>query len=570
MIMTRNYIYSFFFIFLGVASVSCSEDLESTDVNSCRRFEVTAAIENKDFSPATRVETYYGDGQDNWSFSRFSEKKFIARPLSQKDNSTWEWEEALGFYSNRGNNQSQDGKFVNEKMWYTRSLEDDRYATFISTEMDVNLNDLRSGGAAYFPYVEDIETTGLELRWVKNDPSDNLERCIDGLIMRRLTTDGTTVSGMNFHFYHAFSEMVIVRGEGFDKPKGDEEINVFLTEGYSHAVLEDYQKVEENQSYYKNFKFQYNEDYSLVKSKDECKKWGTWKGNYSFTQSGTAAIVKDAWFVLLPGGFDANRPSVDYIEIYDNYGTLHKITDFNLYNNDGKRLNWNERYILEIKMEGLVPTCNPVLVEPWGEDVELAQRQATGISTASDFQDFVTAYNGYANDRTSSDNTLKKYGDVSIEESTGEKYWHFYINDDFEFSDNNPVISLLHQNDIIDGLNNKVSGITGTFIKELNGSLQDINLVVNIKEENKTGSIGPIETINGGTVTNSTVYGTINCPKANVGMLAGTGNNPTVKNCIFSGLLLGLSTSDNIFGAIPGGDYTKDANSTSGVIFSNN
>lgn len=567
--MTGNQIYKYSLFLLGITMLSCSEDGGIKEPVSSKIFEASASIENNETNLTTRVETYYGDGQDYWSFSRFSDRKFKAVPLSQQQNSSWEWEEALGFFSNKGNNQSSDGKFVNEKMWFTRSLEDDRYATFISTDMDVNLNDLRSGGSAYFPYVEEIESKGLELRWIEEE-TETPERCIDALIMRRINTDGSTVSGMNFHFYHAFSEMVIIRGEGFERPMGGNEINVYLTEGYSHAVFEDYEPVEEKQTYLKNFRFLYNDDYDAVKSREDCKKWGTWKGNFSFTQSGTAAIVKDAWFVLLPGGFDINRPSVDYIELYDNYGTLHKITDFNLYNNDGKRLNWNERYILEVKMEGLTPTCNPVLVEPWGGDREVAQRRALGISSESEFRDFVTVYNGYASGRNSYENTLSKYGDLTIN-GTGEKYWHFYISEDFEFNEENLTINLLHENDIIDGLNNRVSNVTGTFIKTLKGSLQNVNLSVNIKNETKTGNVGGvIESIDGGNVSSCTVSGTVNCPRANVGLLGGSSSDAVVKNCIFSGLLIGNGSFDYILGTEPSGMYDKTLNSTTGVIFLTN
>ena len=557
------------FLIFAVASAfaSCTQDQEPDFENPVRFFEVKASIDSNGERKATRAETYTENGQDGWSFTRFSARPFGAKPLSEKNNPGWTWEEALGFFSAKGNNATGSG-FVNEKMIYSRSLEDATYATFISAEMDVDLNGLKSGSAAYFPYVKDIENEGLELRWVKN--GEDLERCIDGLIVRRLNTDGSTVSGLNFHFYHAFSEMLITRGEGFDNPPaGRDGITVVMTEGYSHAVIEDYVPVEEKQSYFKNFRFVYNPAYSGIKTQEECKRWDTWKTTYSFTQSGTAPVVRDAWFVLLPGGFDVNRPSVDYIEIYDNYGTLHKITDFNLFNNDGKRLNWNERYILEIKMEGLNPTVSPVIIEPWGEDVEIAQREAAGISTLAEYQEFVTNYNSYGtrrNNRTA-ENVLKKYGDLTTNETDGEKYWHFYITDDIDFGGATGLqIASLHQNDVIDGLNSNIHNIREPLFGDISGTLQSLNMFVNISDANKTGNVGAVTGTLAGNVLSCTVYGTLNVPHANVGLLAGSATDGAwVKNCIFSGLLIGTSSFDRIIGA--SSSYGSENNSCSGVIF---
>lgn len=543
---------------------SCSE--ESSIMRDKTPFEIYASIEGSEESINTRVETASETTDDGWSFTRFSHRVFDARPLSQV-NDEWEWEEALGFFSKSGNNAVGENSFVNEKMIYARTLEDNTYATFISGDMDVELNGLKSGSAAYFPFVEDIETTGLELRWVKNDDPKKLERCIDGLFMRRLQTEGSTVSGMNFHFYHAFSAMIITRGEGFSNPPaGKDGITVVLEEGYSHARIVDYTG---NSNYYKIFEFIYNTGYK--KSKEDCKKWETWKSTYSFRQNGVTTI-KDVWFVLLPGNIDSNPPKVDHIEIYDDNGIVHDITDFVLYNQSDKSLYGNERYILEIKMEGLKPTVNPVSIIPWGEDVEIAQRQAAGIANKTEYVDFVSAYNTYGTRRNNitSENILMKYGDLTVDEY-GNKYWHFYITDDFELETNGDFrITSLHQNDIIDGLNSKVYNVTKPLFSEIAGTLRNINIYININDT-KEGSVGGVTgSLKGGTVTSCSVTGSVNCPNANVGILSGDASEGSiVSNCVFSGLLIGKGTSDNkIFASGNSVNIDLSNSSSSGVIFS--
>lgn len=546
---------------------ACMED--NPAVNSVPKgFEASASIECGTGKVSTRVATASEDTDDGWSFTRFSSTPFRARPLSEISNNEWEWEEALGFFSKSGNmneNEAGTAPFINEKMIYARSLEDNTYATFISGDMQVQLANLRSGSAAYFPYVEDIEEQGIELRWVKDNDLKKIERCIDALIMRRLQTEGGVVSGMNFHFYHAFSSMIISRGDGFSNPpEGLDGIKVCLEKGFSHARLVDYS----GNDAYKIFEFYHDPSYQ--KTEEECREWKTWKSKYSQRENGVTT-VKDVWFVLLPGNI-INRPMVEYIEIYDDYGILHHISDFALYQQSDKSLYWNERYSLEIKMEGLVPTANPMSIQKWGEDIEIAKRQASGISNQTEFEDFVNTYNNYASRRTNAnwERTLAKYGDVTIDENSGDKYWHFYITNDIEFNDKNGLISLLHENDIIDGLNCNLSNVTNEFITTLKGTLQNLNFKVNIND-NISGNYGPIvKLIQGGIVSSCNVSGTVNCKNASVGMLAGDINGGSVINSTFSGLLIGKSHGkDKILGSDPSeSDFDEfNGNSSSGVMF---
>lgn len=596
--MNTNSLYKSLILSLCMTSFySCTQEKDPENFFSSKGLKISAHIENKDGGLQTRVNLNRGDGEDQWSFSRFSDTPFPAKPYSQKENADWEWEEALGFYSNRGNldlpgsgsgsTAAQGGPFTNEKMVFGSSLEDNVYSTFISTDMNVDLQGLRSGAAAYFPYTEEMEDKGLELRWVNN--GESLERCIDALIMRQLNTSGNTGSGLSIRFYHAFSEMIITRGEGFDNPPaqviGDngetingEKIVIVLKEGYSHAKLVDYEKREENPvpNYNKIFKLVYDENYS--KTDEECRRWETWKGTFLSSSSGnTTNNIKDAWYALVPGSFDWYRPQVDYIEIYDNNGELHKITDFTLFDQK-KSLNWNERYVLEIKMEGLVPTVSPVLITPWGADTYVAQRLAAGISNSSEFERFVETYNSYNSPQVKRNSNkyeeiLSKYGDMTLNETTGGKYWNFYFNGDFQFTAKNSTITLLHSNDIIDGLNNNLTNVTSQFITTLEGTLQNLNFTVNIKDENITTFYGPIaKSINNGIITGCNITGTVNCPNAEaVGMLAGSisENEAKVENCSFSGLLIGKSVNDKIIALPTSSDYGNN-NSSSGIIFSNN
>lgn len=561
--MIKNKLYISSFILASFCG-ACNQDNDPITSSSVKGLEISAEIANA-AEIKTRVELNNAEGEDGWSFSRFSDRPFEGRPLSRMDDPTWKWEEALGFFSQKGDNSNivdnrgTTGPFENVKMEYAKSLEDRKYSTFVSTEIDANLNDIKNKATAYFPYTQDVVEEGLELRWVRN--GESLERCIDALIMRRITNNGTTVSGMNFHFYHAFSEIVITRGEGFDNPPaGKEGITIVLENGYSHARIVD----SDNSSYYKIFDFYYKEGY--CKEPEDCRYWETWKRSYTFTQSGKSE-TKDAWYAILPAGVD-NRPNAASIIITDNYGTQHIITDFLLYNQEDKSLYWNDRYFVEIKLEGLVPTVSPVVVEKWGEDQLIAPRESAGISSTADYEKFVTNYNLYNNsnrNNRAAEEELSKYGDKTTDLNSGKVYWHFYFVDNVEFSSQNSTIDILYENDIIDGFNSDLLNLTNVMIKDLRGELIGLNITVNMKG---SGSVpfGPIAgKITGGKVNGCSVRGTVNCSGQSAGMLAGILENGTVEYCTFSGLLIAASTHDKIIGATPSG-YTSESNSTSGVI----
>ena len=574
---------------------ACS-DIEPAYDYSTDGLEIFAGIDTREIEPATRVTVSTGNGTDNWYFNRFSSTPFPAHPLS---NPSYFWEEAIGFYSRYGNKDimiqegsgsnvtSKPGPFVNEKFSYGRDIAESVYSSFISTKMNIDLNSLTADGTmAYFPYTPDMEDTGLELRWKKNGTGwgenyDDKERCIDALIMRRHTSSGNSVSGLDFNFIHAFSEMIIFRGDGFDNPpttvKNGNKIWIVLEEGYSHARLKDYERSEDDNlryEIYKVFDFYYKDGY--VKTKEDCRKWETSLGKYSMTQSGTAAKIMDADFALVPGGYGTGRPAVAYIEICDNNGDWHKVTDFSLYENNpsGKKLNWGERYLLEIKMEGLLPTVNPVVITPWDKEETVAQRDAAGIANISDFSEFVNTYNLYNTDRNNASadiiQTLSKFGDKTLDTQGNIVSWHFYFIDNLEFTSSNPNITLLQKDDIIDGYNSKLTNLTKPFINNLEGTLLGFDFTVNMKagQGDTNNTFGAIATkINGGYVKGCSVTGSVNYPLANVGMLAGDMEGGTVENCSFSGLLIGLSTHNKMIGNEPTGTCIFKSNSTSGVLF---
>lgn len=581
---------------LSLGMTACS-DTEPAYNHFTDGLEIFAGIESLDRVPETRVTLSSGNGTDNWYFNRFSSTPFPAHPLSQP---SYVWEEAIGFYSKYGNKEimiqegsgnnttSKPGPFVNEKFSYGRDIAESVYSSFISTKMNIDLNSLTADGTmAYFPYTPDMEETGLELRWKKNENGwsenyDDIERCIDALIMRRHTSSGNSVSGLDFNFIHAFSEMIIFRGEGFDNPpstvENDDKIWIVLEDGYSHAKLKNYERAsDDNLRYeiYKVFDFYYKDGY--VKSKEDCRRWETSPGKYSMTQSGTAAKIMDVEYALVPGGYGTGRPSVAYIEICDNNGDWHKVTDFSLYEDQSlgnKKLNWSERYLLEIKMEGLVPTVNPVVITPWAEDKKVAQRDAAGIASIADFSDFVREYNLYNTNRNNASaktiQTLSNYGDKTLDSQGNIVSWHFYFIDNLEFTSGNTTIPMLHKNDIIDGYNSQLTNLTNPFINNLEGTLIGFDFTVNMKagQGDPKNTFGAIASkINGGYVKGCSVSGSVNYPLANVGMLAGDMEGGTVENCSFSGLLIGRSTYNKMIGNEPTGTCIFKSNSTSGVLF---
>ena len=526
--MVRN-----FYIFLGLALISmlsaCTDRLSDAPQDDGKKGFLVATIAGSG-SAETRAKI---SSDDRWSYTRF-------------DNP----EDKIGFYSLEGNldGENGNGPFVNAPMAYTKGEagsrdEDKSWKSYFDFEGNVHydaglINNSKSQTFVYYPYTPEMKDKGMVLR----RKVDGSYRCVDALAIASINiSEGGSMSGT---FSHTFSEIVILRGYGFDAPPKDKEtIKVVTTLPYSHAQVVDNTNTGHND--WKILKPVYDPDYPSLSglSEQDCREWEAWDGA-PYAENGKEIPAK---YVIIPTAISGDRSTVNYVELYDNTGTLHKVTTFGLMNNDSKRVSPNERYWLTVQLEGLVPTIYPFAITPWAEETRYTEQRATGINTASEFSDFVVKYNKYNdfNRLSEYEKDLETFGDKYVVD--GNVTWHFYINNDIDLS----TLEVDHFNigtlrDIIDGRTKTLYGLKSdkAFITELQskGCIRNLNVAgLSVTNDRAEPTGGLINRMSGGLVEGCSVHGFINANGA-AGLAAGQFTAGTISNCSFSGLVVGASS----------------------------
>ena len=521
--------------------------------------------------PAGQTRALTAVGADKWSYLRF-------------DSPT----DTIGFFSAYGNLNAEggNGPFTNEPMVWTRSVEgstDSRWrGIFSGVNMNYDAGLIQTDNNktfVYFPYAVGADTKGLRLR--RKVASDNSERCVDALYIMHIADNNDVV--MSGSFTHGFSELMITRGEGFDKPPvGSERITIVLNKGFSHVKVMDYPD-NNHPDYWKVLMPVYDPDYESEGglTEEQCRRWDAWRGeDYKPNE---LSDYKPAYYCILPTSLSNYRSVVDYIEICDNLGQWHKITSFYLYTSSNKQLQPGQRYDLNVVMEGLVPTIYPYGIHPWDDFTNVTDERGSGVNDPSQFFEFISTYNSYIRSDGSRDpqyeEALKKYGDKYV--TDGVTGWHFYINNSFDISTvqgpgQNFNYKINNLCDTIDGLRNTLSNIRITddsgFIGQLseggcvkNLDVAGLNVTNSYASDQVTG--GLVNIMTGGTITSCNIDGNINSPGL-VGMAVGQMTGGTITGCSFSGLLVGGGTYLNLFGKEPTVSSTwQTGNNSSGLIF---
>lgn len=520
--------------------------------------------------------------------------------------SNWGFEvgDALGFFSKTGGGADGNQAMVNIKLTAesVSSTETVRGAKF-RAENGTNIetgNLTKDNVLFYFPYDEQITGTGLKLR-VEDDSKDGIMRCTDFLADGAVNPESLDKGDLSGIIRHAFGELIILRGKGFETPginAGDYKDNKAFYEKITVVMRNPVTHVKIN---YKANPWECKTAlvYDASSSEDcdnrDARRWQAWKGDLYGQTVGQDG--QDAWYVIVPTLRGA--PSiVEYIEIFDNDGKLQKVsvlrlddkddsnTDRDHQDRDGNYVWAGWRYPLKIAMKELVPTVNPYPILPWEQtDNDITTQRAPGIANPTDFRDWLTQYETYLkNDRSPSyEDNLKPYGDLEV---TGDqRVWHFYISTDIIFEKTgNPTIGILQ--DILDGHSSKLAGhvfsnntltnVSRTFVDKLkgNGSLRNIDFkspTVTVPEGKTPAGIIANE-IEGGTVTNCNINsgGLIGNSGTVVGILAGSIKGGTVENCTLSGLIIGTKSDAQdgyMFGSKSGNPTLTNNNSTN-VTFS--
>lgn len=538
----------FFNVMLLLSLCGCTtEELSNRDETGFHHLELTMTIEGLDDVKTKALRT---DIQDQWSYVGFDPG------------------DKMGFFSSGGNSKENDGPFVNQELVYTvredgnkRFL--DRADGSVFSPSSMKNNEVYM----YFPYDSEITEGGMELRTYPNPAqTDEVPRCIDLLSSSDLTIMGNT-QALYGTFKHAFSELIIIRGEGFDNPT-DERINVVISEICTNFKL----NVENTGSWSCTPQLIYDETNSLGLDPEQAKKWQAWKGgNYSITTDDE--VGEEAWYVILPtiGTSGLGRSSVEYIELYDNEGNLQRVSSVKLSGantpNPTKFLDSGWRYPVKINMTELGPTINPYPILPWEDNVDLTDSRERGINDASEFKKWVSDYNAYLADKNdeAKQNALLAYGDKIINGNTNEVTWNFYILNDIDLTNYDPSLGTDNEGtetidfsviiptleDVLDGKstrlsngqfeNNKILGLTKTFIRDLKGTVRNLDFVKPriLADETSPTEMGIIST----TMTSATVLncnienGTLYNPNGAAGMVTGkmTGINNTIQDCEING-----------------------------------
>ena len=479
-----------------------------------------------------------------------------------------------------GTPEDQEGWIINEYMTYERA--NGTSLRFKNDDLLINPT-LMSGTNmyGYFPYSpamsnvmpgEDgtFSTEGLVLRQV--DPDDNITKCIDYLEMTPRVNSGQLSGQLN----HVFSQLVIVRGNGFDKPKAQDGINA---QEIKVVLTQPFNKIRVNavvSGSTKNWRHPLIYDADLEMTEEEAKTWQAW------TYEDTKWEDKEANYVVLPTAANVTGVStlseIDYILIYDNSGHLQKISNFTI-NGTDKKLKTGTIYYLEVELVELEPTIRPYKINSWNEE-EIVDENEVGIGSAQEFSAWINAYNTYLTDDRNLESRwedLYQYGNVSItytdelQNTIASVKWTFYITGDIEFTNQSSMSPLIPElKDELVGAstysNVTLSDLKNTFVGVMSGeaAIKNIDFDAPFVRTN-SNLVGIIaNTIDKGTIDNINIYNGTLIGTGGVGMVAGSMQTGAVTNSSFSGSIFGSFTFESgLFGSsINTTDVTLTNNTT--------
>lgn len=496
---------------------SCEEQNEIPDVDS-RRFKIRAELSSSAFSRAVLRE------DDGFSVAAFSNG------------------EQSGFFSDGGDRNNSNEAFENAPMTYQGGY-------FVGDEnMAVDINRL-GHTLLYYPY-SDSEFGRQPIR------NDNGE--VKDLLISLTVGSPDSDNALVARFDHMFSMFVIEGGYGF-KNFWQDDVSITLEKPVETV---EFHRTSDGVGYYVLF-------------------------NGAHMDGGTEPSPEYAEVI---GHFDSERNK--YYIIIPNDGVT-KVKSINVKDDGGRvhHIKWNKgnlefgmRYPLTLELDELVPTIYLHDIVKWDAPIDLEANKAKGIDNAGDFKDWILEYNKEMPDESK----LLEYGDRmqvtdELGNPTGEKYWHFYLTGNIDLGDDVIDSNVEHLignlTDIFDGCGYTISGLSikgksnAALIKTISGSRGCVmNLVLDnlIVEAASSEPVGALVTeLQGGTIKDCTVTNLTMHARSAVGVLAGkiTGENVSIVNCSFSGVIFGSSTASKILGEGTVSDEIQKNCDTSNVMF---
>lgn len=573
----KNHLIIYLAIF-ALAFGSCAFDDPLAPIEGVR----SPLVVNARIAGDARTRAVQGT-QDEWTYTDFKEG------------------DIMGFFSSggkyEGTNQGE-APFVNQKLVYMGGTGEPNFRD--PSGSDFSPSHMKGNEIfMYYPYSDEIVAPfGVTLRteeWPGGEKLDTA-RCIDFLSTRYLdvlSQGVNSTTALYGEFQHTFAELVIMRGEGFDNPPdlpdgtNKWDIKAVLNTPVTGLKV----NLSDGDEPWKcTPELVWDSVTPGHISSQEAMEWKAWLGDkYYITENDREG--QTAWYVIVPTiGCEAKyvphrdgiRTKVEYIELYDNDGNLQRVSSLQLSNGNSKYVDGGWRYPMVVSMKELVPTAYPCQIVPWEGDIDLTDERKRGINNETDFYAWVAAYNAYLEDTNDEEkaNALLQYGD-RYKNADGTSYWHFYVLTDLNLSyypGEGPIIKEL--NDILDGQstvykngkfqNYHITGLSCTLIGQIAGPYGCIqNFTFDEPQVTYNDGTEPVGIIantitTGGTVDNCRIEdGTLYCPSAPGGMVAGKAEGALIKNCTLSGFLIASSTTQ--YGIVGEGTFTSQNNDANNV-----
>lgn len=516
---------------------ACSESLSEPDGMPGPAY---AEVTIEDFIDGNAVFStrYSSDNSDKWTVNYFTKG------------------DQVGMYALKGREDGANGGYnlpVVNGILYCESGTPSSYR-FSNPSIVLDPNTIKSNNSLlYFPYyssmpetTDDTDPPGM---WLRKEDEMGIERCLDFM-----TTKGnmiTVSSGvMSPTFEHKFSILYIQRGEGFDQPEDDK---VFVV---MKDPVTDVRIAQTSATSVYSMKLQYNppEAAGDVKTNlegrlpfevDKYSVWECWK-------AGPYAGDYEMNYAVIPPG------DVYLILMQDNNGNWQTVTDFYMQSAGKKDIVGGSRYLVRVSKRGVDVVARPVSIDPWDDEMEITDSRDEGINDAQEYYEFVSHYNTYIESGRSKEyeESLMPYGKGSYNLQTGRTSWTFYINGDISFRGGEfPQIKVL--DDEIEGsstyTNYSFRNIETTLIGEMtsNGALRmlDFNDIYMVRTGSNDQPFSPmIGTLNGGTIEECNIINAIVISENPIGLIAGSTTGATIKDCVFSGDMIGISTAEGYSG----------------------
>lgn len=363
-------------------------------------------------------------------------------------------------------------------------------------------------------------------------------------------------------FHHTFSMFIIDGGLGFKNINGTDnagkpEITVTMAKPLETV---EFQHSTDDVGYRVVFNGGYAEG---VNPSEE---YATFKGHYNDEDG--------KYYIILPND---GVTQVKSINVKDDGGRMHHIKWTQGW------LAFGTKYPITLELDEDAPIINIHDITPWGENTELETDQEAGIGSASDFKNWMEAYNNNPKDEK-----LQDYGNkieiVNPDGShTGEFYWRFMLSADIDFSTetvlNGASTLITKLGDVLDGCGHTLSGISLSGSNAaLIGTIEGPHAAVkNLTVENLILTTDGTESPVGALATTFTLGSVESCSFPNLlidaqspaGVIAGTiGSSVKIENCKASGSIFAtITVSGGVIGSGSLSDEQKNGCDVASVMF---